>query len=139
MEEEINLCDTDIIIEYFNNNGELIKFLESLGIEKLIITSITRAEVQQGARNKVHLTKINRKLNKFPVLDLDNETSRRFNRLFEEFVLSHKCSIPDMLIASAALTYDLQFVTMNQKDYKYIPGLNLLRHNIKPRKGGGFL
>ncbi len=41
-----------------------------------------------------------------------------------------------MLNAAAAITYDLPFVTMNLKDYKFIPGLTLVAHNIKPKRGG---
>ncbi len=136
METEIILCDTDTIIEVINNNTELIEFLEGLGIDSLIISSITRAEVQQGARNKIHLSKMNRELNKFPVLDIDDSTSRCFGRLFEEFFLSHKCGIPDILNAAAAIVYDLPFMTMNLKDYKYISGLKLIPHRIKPKRGG---
>ncbi len=136
MEKEIVLCDTDIIIEYFNNNIEMIKFLESIGIENLIITSVTRAEIQQGARSKTHLTKLNRELNKFPTLHLDETVSHYFGQLFERFFLSHKCSIPDMLNAASAITYDIAFITMNIKDYKYIPELKIVPHNIKPKRGG---
>ncbi len=135
METEIVLCDTDIIIEYFNNNAALIDLLEDVGIEKLIITSITRAEVQQGASDRSHLIKINRVLNKFPTLDLDDLISRRFTQLFERFILSHKCGIPDMLNAAAAISYELPFITMNVKDYKYIHGLIIVPHNVKPRRG----
>ena len=49
MEADIILCDTDIIKEYFNKNIPLLQFLGVIGIENLIITSTTRAEVQQGA------------------------------------------------------------------------------------------
>ncbi len=85
MEENIILCDTDTIIEYFNNNTQLLLFLEDIGVEKLIITAITRAEVQQGARDKAHLTKINRSLNKFPTLDIDDSISKHFSKLFKFF------------------------------------------------------
>jgi predicted nucleic acid-binding protein len=72
METEIILCDTDTIIEVINNNTELIDFLDVLGIDNLIISSITRAELQQGARNIIHLSKMNCELNKLPVLDIDD-------------------------------------------------------------------
>jgi len=139
METEIILCDTDTIIEVINNNTELIYFLEDLGIDSLIISSITRAEVQQGARNKRHLSKMNRELNKFPVIDIDDSISRCFSRLFEQFILSHKCGIPDIINAASAIVYDLPFMTMNLKDFKYIPGLRLIPHNIKPKRNTGFL
>jgi tRNA(fMet)-specific endonuclease VapC len=136
MEEEIVLCDTDVLIEYFNNNSAIIELLERIGIEKLVVSSITRAEVQQGALDKAHLAKINRVLNKFPTLDLDDHISRCFTRLFEKFILSHKCGIPDMLNAAAAISYNLPFITLNIKDYKYIPDLNIIQHSVKPKRGG---
>jgi hypothetical protein len=139
METDLILCDTDVIIEYFNNNVALLQFLEKIGIEKLVITAITRAEVQQGARDKLHLSAINRVLNKFPVVDLDETISRKFSKLFELFTLSHTCGIPDMLNAATALAYELPFFTMNLKDYKYIPDLELLPHNVKPKRIGGKL
>ena len=91
--------------------------------------------MQQGATNKLHLTKINRSLNKFPTLDIDDAISRNFGKLFEHFILSHKCGIPDMLNAAAAVTYELPFVTMNVKDYRYITGLRLVTHSLKPKRG----
>jgi tRNA(fMet)-specific endonuclease VapC len=136
MEAQIVLCDTDVIIEYFNKNIPLLEFLVDIGIEKLVITSITRAEVQQAAADKSNLTKINRILNKFPVVDIDDTISRRFGQIFERYILSHKCGIPDMLNASAALVYDIPFMTMNRKDFKYIPGLIMLEHDLKPKRIG---
>jgi len=136
MEAELVLCDTDVIIEYFNNNRELIELLESLGVENLVITPITRAEIQQGARNRLHLSRINKELDKFPVLDIDSSISIKFAELFERYILSNKCSIPDMLNAASAICYSIQFVTMNMKDFRYISGLHLIVHTIKPKKGG---
>ena len=139
MEADLILCDTDVIIEYFNNNISLLHFLEEIGIEKLVITTITKAEVQQGATDRSHLLKINKVLNKFPTVDIDESISRHFSKLFEQFILSHRCGIPDMLNATAAIAYELPFFTMNVKDYKYIPGLELVQHNIKPKRVSGKL
>ena len=121
---------------YFNRNIQLLAFLEDIGVEKLIITSISRAEVQQGAIDKFHMRKINNSLNKYPTLDIDEAISRSFSKLFEQFTISYKCGIPDMLNAASAIAYDLPFITMNVKDYKYIPGLKLVAHNLKPKRGG---
>jgi len=41
------------------------------------------------------------------------------------YSLSHKVSIPDMLIAATAISHDLELYTLNTKDFKFIPELNL--------------
>jgi predicted nucleic acid-binding protein len=48
----------------------------------------------------------------------------------ETYSLSHKLSIPDALIASTALVYNLDLYTLNLKDFRFIEGLNLYSGNF---------
>lgn len=43
----------------------------------------------------------------------------------ERYSLSHKLTIPDALIASTSLIYQFNLYTLNQKDFRFIEGLNL--------------
>jgi tRNA(fMet)-specific endonuclease VapC len=43
------------------------------------------------------------------------------------YSLSHKVSVPDMLIAATAISHDVMLYTLNTKDFKFIPDLNLYR------------
>ncbi len=90
--------------------------------------------MQQGAINKTHLNKLNKVLDLFPVIEIDINTSQNFNSLFEKFVLSNQCTIPDMLIAATALRYDIELFTFNIKDFAHISKINLTKHNINPLK-----
>ena len=45
--------------------------------------------------------------------------------LMSRYSLSHKVSIPDMLIAATAISHELELYTLNTKDFKFIPELNL--------------
>jgi len=40
--------------------------------------------------------------------------------------LSHGLVIPDSLIAATAIVLNYPFITKNQRDYRFIQGLNLL-------------
>ncbi|WP_353932795.1 PIN domain-containing protein [Okeanomitos corallinicola] len=51
------LCDTNIIIEFYKNNSQVISELSFLGINQLAISSITQAELYYGAINNVELKK----------------------------------------------------------------------------------
>ena len=47
--------------------------------------------------------------------------------LLKEYKLSHGLLIADSFIASTALILDSPLLTKNQKDFKYIKGLKLLK------------
>jgi len=51
--------------------------------------------------------------------------SNKFIQLMETYALSHKLSIPDALIASTALAYQMDLFTLNKKDFHFITELRL--------------
>ena len=59
------------------------------------------------------------------VYGLNDAVSAIFIELMSCYSLSHKVSIPDMLIAATAISHDLELYTLNTKDFKFIPELNL--------------
>ena len=128
------LCDTDVIIELLIQNTAVAEKIISIGYNNIAITPITLAEIQAGEPNKISLNKTMKKLSAIPVIPLDAAMSMRFTSLFEKYCLSHSPSIPDMLIAATAISYDIELFTLNLKDYKFIEGLKLLKHKIKPLK-----
>jgi predicted nucleic acid-binding protein len=139
MESKIIIVDTNVLIDYLNGNKEVASILVHPQ-NFAFISCITKAELQQGAASKVHLNKINRVIEPFPIVEIDFATSETFSSIFEKYFLSNRCSIPDMLIASTALRFDIELFTFNTKDFSYIPKLSLLKHNIKPlKKDGWFL
>jgi len=46
------LCDTNIIIELFKGNRETIGVIEKVGLNNILISSITEMELYFGALNK---------------------------------------------------------------------------------------
>jgi len=132
MEPKIILFDSSVMIDWFSGNREVENLLKKTGAYYFFLSIITKAELQQGAENKLHLRKINRAIEKFPVVELELKSSQLFSELFEKYFLSHQCSIPDMLIAAIALYYDIELFTFNMRDFKYITGLKLFPHRIVP-------
>lgn len=65
--------------------------------------------------------------------------SNIFASLFQNYALSHDTGIADSLVAATALHYNLPLLSINQKHFKHIPNLILMRHNIIPLKGKSFL
>lgn len=119
------LSDTNIIIEFYKNNSNVVKELRIIGVNNLAISVITQAELYFGAFNKSELFKIKKHLALINILPVSIEVSNQFIKLMETYSLSHKLNIPDALIASTALVYKVDLYTLNYKDFSFISGLNL--------------
>ena len=65
MEKELILCDTNILISWFKGEEKTISELMKIGLENILLPSITLMEIYQGARNKSELQKIKIKLNSY--------------------------------------------------------------------------
>ncbi len=125
MEKELILCDTNIFIHWFNGNALTIETLIQIGLDNILIPSITVMELMQGAQNKQELAQLKRKIKNYNIIHFDQKTSELSIHLVEKYKLSHNTLIPDAIIAATALTYDLTLYTYNLKDFNYIPGIKL--------------
>lgn len=119
------LCDTNILIEFYQNNSKIIHELRRIGLNQLAISMITQAELYYGAINKVEFNKIKKHLELLHIFYIDVMVSTKFIELMETYSLRHKLSIPDALIASTALVNKIDLYTLNIKDFHFIQGLNL--------------
>ncbi|OAI16221.1 MULTISPECIES: type II toxin-antitoxin system VapC family toxin [Methylomonas] len=123
------LCDTNILIEFYKGNSEIIETLRTIGSANIAVSVITKAELFYGARDKQELVKIERHLGLCHCYGLNPAISSLFIDLMRHYSLSHKASVPDMLIAATALSHDVTLYTLNTKDFKFIPDLNLYPSN----------
>ncbi len=119
------LCDTNILIEFYKINPIVIQNLQYIGPANIGVSVITKAELFYGARDKAELSKIERHVTLCQCYGLNDAISALFIELMQRYSLSHKVSIPDMLIAATAISNDLKLYTLNTKDFKFIPELSL--------------
>lgn len=119
------LCDTNIIIEFYKNNASIITELKAIGQSNLAISVVSSGELIYGAINKRELIQILKDLSHLHVLEIDSPICKGFLNLMEKYSLSHNLTLPDALIAATAIHYDIKLYTLNQKDFRYIEGLQL--------------
>ncbi|NOT83243.1 MAG: type II toxin-antitoxin system VapC family toxin [Methylococcaceae bacterium] len=119
------LCDTNILIELYKANPVVIPILQRIGSAKIAISVITKAELFYGARDKQELAKIEQHTRLCCCYGINDSVSALFIELMSCYSLSHKVSIPDMLIAATAINYGHELYTLNTKDFKFIPELSL--------------
>ena len=121
------LIDTDILIDVARSVNIAIERLNAeTQTASLKISIITQMELIIGCRNKTELQHLQRFLQRYEVIPLDETISNKARQLLEEDYLSHGLLIPDAFIAATALVREIPLLSKNQRDYRFISQLNLL-------------
>jgi len=82
-------------------------------------------ELIQGTRNKSELLKLKRKIKNYNIIHFNDVASKLAVNLVEKYYLSHGLLIPDAIIAATAITFNFKLFTLNLKDFKFLPGIQL--------------
>ncbi len=124
------LVDTDILIDAGHNASEAVAFLdraESASI--LAVSAVTKLELLVGCRNKTEFHTTEKFLDRFELIKLDENKTDIAIDLIRRYRLSHGLLIPDALIAATAISLGIGLASHNQKDFRFIAGLNLLSYH----------
>ena len=124
------LCDTNILIEVYKDNQAVIDTVKQIGQTNIAVSDVTCAELLYGSRNKAELKIFRKDLDKLTVLPISPEISKMAVQLVERYCLSHKLALPDALIAATSIYYQVDFYTLNTKDFIFIPRVKLHPLNI---------
>jgi predicted nucleic acid-binding protein len=119
------LCDTNILIEAYKNNPDIVRNIKHIGQNNLIISDVTCIELFYGSKNKRELQTICKDLSNWNLYPINPEISTIAVGLIRTYCLSHHLDLPDALIAATAIHYNLEFYTLNVKHFVYIPGIRL--------------
>jgi predicted nucleic acid-binding protein len=124
---DVIVVDTDVLIDSGRGVSEAVACLEQIeGHATLAISAISQMELVIGCRNKAELKDLDRFLARFQLLRLNERISDVAVDLLHRYRLSHGLLIADALIAATALSSGNPFVTKNERDYRFIVGLDLL-------------
>ena len=119
------LCDTNILIEFYRDNADVVSTMQEIGLPELAVSVITVGELYFGARDRRELLKIKRHLASLQQIPMDQETSELALSLLETYALSHRLNLPDAVIAATALRHELSLYTLNVRDFRFIEELSL--------------
>jgi predicted nucleic acid-binding protein len=102
------ICDTDVMIDFWeakNQRHDKTKKIieETIGIDNVILTAITKIELLAGAINKADSIKISKKLSRFNIELINSEITLKAFSLIETYGLSHGLALPDSFVASTAM------------------------------------
>jgi hypothetical protein len=122
---QVVLLDTNILIEIFKGNPDVIAPVQKIGTENLALSAVTVMELYYGALNKLELQRIRKHLRAFHCFHLSNAISVTAMHLIEKYSKSHGLQIPDALIAATAIEHECELMTLNLKDFRFIPALKM--------------
>ena len=121
------LIDTDILIDAARSiTLALTRLEQEERSSTLSISAITQMELIVGCRNRGELQQLNDFLQRYRLIPLGEAVSAQATELMTMYSLSHGLLIPDALIAATAIALNLPLLSKNQRDYRFIKGLNLL-------------
>lgn len=121
------IVDTDILIDVARGNSDAADCLLQLEkISPLAVSAVTQMELTVGCRNKKELQDLEKFLHRFQVLKITDQISDCAVDLLQPYFLSHGLLIADGLIAATALIHKESLITKNQRDFRFMAGLNLL-------------
>jgi len=125
------ICDTDVLIEFFDEkkarHSQTVALIEKIGIDNVLISAISKMELIKGTLHKEHGQQVSKKLKRFDTILLSPQITVRTIELLNTYHLSHGLSIPDALIAASSLETDLRLFSYNVRDFKFIKGLKLYK------------
>ncbi len=127
MEKNIILCDTNILIEFYKNNQNIIAELEKIGSTNIALSVITAGELLFGALNKKETQIIKKDIEHLILMNLNDSISKKFIELMLKYTKSHALAVPDALIAATALVSNVKLYTLNVKDFQFIDELVLYK------------
>lgn len=119
------LCDTNIFIEIYRSNSDIINAMKRIGQYQMAVSHVTCAELYFGARNKREMLAIEKDLQKLTILPIQLPISTMAIQFVRQYALSHTLQLPDALIASTAIYHDIELFTLNQKDFRFIQEVRL--------------
>ena len=120
------LCDTNILIEIYRKNSNIISVVNNIVLhDSVVISDVTRAEMLIGARNKQEMQILAKELEQLQCLPIKTAISNYSIKLLVQYHLSYGLDFHDALIAATAIYHDTELYTLNIKDFFFISGLKL--------------
>ena len=119
------LLDTCIVIDYLKNKPLVVKFIDTVGKQNFVLSTAITIDLYKGVRNRKELITLQKELQQFGIIEIDVQVSKVANKLAETYSLSHQMGLGDTLIAATALIFNLELLTFNLKDFRFIPTLRV--------------
>jgi predicted nucleic acid-binding protein len=117
------LLDTCILVDYFRGNEKAAQFLEEFESPPFL-SALTVVELYAGVREGKERALLDKLIQYFPIIPLDNEAAIKGGLYRRQYGESHGVGIVDALLASSAEGKNLILATCNVKHFPMIKNVH---------------
>jgi predicted nucleic acid-binding protein len=121
------LLDSTVVIDLSRRRPEVVAYVGVRPGRDFLLHHVTAAEVLSGAKSKADLRSLDDLLERFAPAAPTREDFDHCLAFVRRLNLSHGIGWPDCLIAATALRLGVTVVTLNDKHFRAIRGLKVLR------------
>ena len=131
MDEKLNyLLDTCILIDYLRGEKSVYDLLTNNVKINLSMSTVTMMELIIGAFNKREVNYIQKAFKNIEIIYIDQDISKLAEDLITEYSKSHNLQIDDAIIAATSIKKNIELITYNISDFKFIPNINLYQFSL---------
>jgi predicted nucleic acid-binding protein len=132
MDEKIMyLLDTCILIDYLRGEPSVYDLFVKDEKLKLAMSTVTMMELMIGALNKREVKYIQKAFEKIEIIYIDEDISKLAEDCIVQYSKSHNLQIDDALIAATAVKMNVELITYNTSDFRFIPNIKLYQSENK--------
>jgi hypothetical protein len=122
------LVETTILIDLLRHSAAAADYLDDARAQgTLICSAVTEAELIVGARNRAELRAIEQLLARFAIEPITDGDSVRALNWLKKYHRSHGIGFHDCLLAACAVRNRIPIATLNEKHFKPLPGVKIIR------------
>lgn len=121
------ILDTTILVDLLRGSTKARAFVNRIPLEERSLSAVTIAELVEGCRNRRELSVLDQEIRLYSIVWISPAQSQLAARWHRPFRLSKGVGYLDCLIAAAAISASTSLATLNDKHFRVLPGLVVLR------------
>jgi predicted nucleic acid-binding protein len=122
------LVETTILVDFLRRSDAAADYLDAARRQaNLICSAVTQAELIVGARTRAEVRAIDQLLARFQIEPIVADDSVHSLKWLRRYYHAHGVGFHDCLLAAAAVRLRIAVVTLNEKHFKVLPGVKVIR------------
>ena len=122
------LIETTILVDYLRQSAAAADYLDQTRVESNLLCSVvTKAELIVGSRTRAEVRAIEQLLARFQMEPIQADDSIRALTWLKKYFPTHGAGFHDCLLGAAAARLRIPIETLNEKHFKVLPGVNVVR------------
>jgi len=122
------LVETTVLVDLLRGSVSAADYLDKARSQGPLFSSdVTRAELIVGSVTRAEVRSIDQLLSRFRIEPIDAHDSSRALTWLKKYYHSHSVGFHDCLLGAAALRLRIPIATLNEKHFRALPGVKVVR------------